>query len=63
MGFFYSANSFSNRPKLAKMADKSATWQPWRNEPNEGTKTSLEITSELVITKTSQPRRQKPRQS
>jgi hypothetical protein len=25
---FYSASSFSIRPKSAKMADKSATWQP-----------------------------------
>jgi hypothetical protein len=28
MGFFYSASSSSIRPKSAKMADKSATWQP-----------------------------------
>jgi hypothetical protein len=28
MGFFHSASSFSIRPKSAKMADKSATWQP-----------------------------------
>jgi hypothetical protein len=30
MGFFYLASRSSIRPKSAKMADKSATLQPWR---------------------------------
>jgi hypothetical protein len=32
MRFFHSASSFSIRPESAKMADESATWQPWSDD-------------------------------